>query len=314
VLEAVCRAFAVTEWGAALVDVTEVLLTLTLHRRPVTWPTLDSLLATRKVLLSEVSGLSSKQREQYPDVPISEELFMRLPLWDDKSADRDPLGERSDMLRRWIFRVLLCFDKEAMPQPPAVRGKLPGNSVNDVISARRLFSYLGVGPAPMVGFQRMLKLLLPTVQGTTQDLTEVRVRDIWEILFSCKGRPAQARVQPPEVNDFCRELLGIEADVPDSPVEGETPSPSAPVEDSMMPFDETALVKHPAVFRGLCTHGGLLCYKKVLNVLFADENDGPKVCTSAEVADVKALASLVPVLPPKSESPVVSEPPAEQQA
>jgi hypothetical protein len=309
-------------WGNIAVDVTEILLQLTFHERNVPWPTAEALVAARGLIESAASGLTEEQLLAYPDVPVSEELFMQLPLWDDQVqqqlADEQP-AERLDAIKIWIFRILLFFQDEAQPLLPSASGPNPA-----AISARRLFTYLGLAATPMAGLQLALKLLISPLpqkndaEGEVQEdaIAKIRVQHLWFILFSTQGRSSKAVAAPPTLADFCAELLppdeepepvaaakaapkgkpGKGAPTPE-PVEEEK-APPPPPEEMTVAFDEQ-LMRNKAILRGLCTHGGLLSMRRALDVLCPSASGSSPTSTTAlhdtaAAASARGLESLVP--------------------
>lgn len=272
----------------------------------------------------------------YPDVPVSEDLFMKLPLWSSQEEARlrdEPWQERADALRRWIFHLLLWFENSSDPKPPVVPGQAKVRSATREISARRLFTYLGPGATPTEGLQRMLRLTLPAPGvALSEDPCEMKIQDIWNIVFSRKSRPRGVGMRAPALTTFCKELLYVppekvadakaggaqkgKAPPPPAKGGGNKPSPAeeeaeAPVvspEEATFGLGEKALLRHLATARALCTHGALLCRPRVLVALFANGADaassqaggGPRILTSAEAAVAKGLASMVPKSEPAS--------------
>lgn len=312
--------FASIQWGDVAVDVTEMLLALTLHERSLPWPTREALLASRQFLESSASGLNADQLEKYPDVFVSEDLFLQLPLWDEKALamlNDEPQNERPEALKRWIFALLQCFqDETRMRLPPAANiGTAPLTSGAGIvesaqISARRLFAYLGLGATPMEGAQLATQLMLKPHRPieTTEAGEEVEgapkifVHHLWGMLFSESGaRPRGAAAPARELGDFCRELTAVDGEPQPAEVDPaeELPGP----ETITIPFDEKTLLRKPAVLRALCTHGGLLCKKRALAMLFpGGQASGLALHNSAESAEAKGLFSMVPTPPPTQES------------
>jgi hypothetical protein len=307
-----CSALVNPEWGNVAVDVTELILALTFHERQISWPTMDALMASRQLLESKASGLTEKQLDAFPDVPVNEELFMKLPLWNqgEIKLNIEPPSEQVDGVKRWLFRVLACFEKEDQPLLSSVTAE------STAISARRMFMYLALGAAPMAGLSQMLKLLLThqPKAGTAGDTGEgdsapdILIHHLWQILFSVKGRPAACEVPPPpDLADFCVEVApppepepvetkgkaGKNAPPPPDPSEAEPPPPP---EEMKVAFDEEKLMRNKAVLRGLCTHGGLFCRQRALSLLFpAADVPGPSgLHTAAESLVAEALTSIVP--------------------
>lgn len=321
-----CSAWVSPAWGNLAVDLTDLLLHLTFHERNISWPSAEALMASREMLESTASGLSEEELTAYPDVPVSEELFMKLPLWDDSvqaQLREQPPAERLGAIKLWIFRVLLCFQDEAMPVLPSSDGQL-GTAT---ISARRIFHYLGLGVTPMAGLQQSLKLMTSPIPPKEvaegeESPPKILVQDLWAILFSCRSRPTGAAMPPPDLADFCTDLLAPEVDAeleppmsagkptkPGKPGKGAVPDPEPVVEEKAPPplpeemtvaFDDK-LVRNKAVLRGLCTHGGLLCRRRALAVLFPAAS---QLHDTAAAADARGLATLVPTAePPQEDAP-----------
>jgi len=311
-LAAFCSALVSPAWGNTAVDITELLLHLTFHERQISWPSPEALIASRELLGSTASGLSAEQLAAYPDVPVSEELFMMLPLWDEKVEAREELpDERPDVIKRWIFRVLLCFQDEAKPLLPSDSGR----PTPATISGRRLFTYLGLSATPMAGLQLALKLLISPlpkadVEGEAEVAEEecapqILVQHLWSILFSC-GRPSAAVPPPPELGNFCTDLLppppepeavAVPAGKKGAAAVLEEPKeevPPPPPEEVRVDFDEM-LVRNKAVLAGLCTHGGLFCRRRALPALFPAAS---ALHDTSQAATAQGLASLVPIPEP----------------
>lgn len=327
-LAAFCSALVSPSWGSVAVDMTDLLLHLTFHERNISWPTADALTASRELLESPDSGLGEEQLAAYPDVPVSEQLFMKLPLWDDSLQAQlrdEPTAEQADAVKSWIFRILLWFQDEAKPLLPSVSG----GSSSATITARRLFTHLGLSTTPMAGLQLALKLMispLPPPQAVEGEPVEgeagpqILVQHLWTILFSRRGRSSLAAAPPPELADFCLELIPPEPE-PDpaaaapagKPAKGAkgAPDPAAeakPVkklkpEEMIVAFDEN-LIRNKAVLRGLCTHGALFCRRRALAMLFPPATASvPSLALhdTAQAAAAQGLASLVPTPPPTAE-------------
>ncbi|CAE8706444.1 unnamed protein product [Polarella glacialis] len=298
-----CRSMVEPAWGATGVDVTEFMLALIHHDRGLAWPSLEALEAARALLHSEDSGLTEEETARYPDSPISEEFFLKLPLYE---AGPDA----TDNLKRWIFQVLACFENEEegpkLPANPASRpstvgtrpesktsSKDDGEVNNSCISARRLFSYFGLGNGPADGFYRLRRLLLPSssLEGSEESPAEVRVQDLWTILFSTRSRPARLVAPSPDLATFCTQLLeegkvkeeaaapaakgkaapkakgkGKPAPSPGPEEDEETPPP--PPDLATVALSEQVLLQRTSVMQGLCSHGGLLCRRRGLEALF----------------------------------------------
>mmetsp|Transcript_59228 Transcript_59228/g.105229 ORF Transcript_59228/g.105229 Transcript_59228/m.105229 type:complete len:1758 (+) Transcript_59228:63-5336(+) len=314
-----CRSMLEPAWGATAVDVTEFMLALIHTEYQLAWPSLEALEQARGFIESEESRLTADTLAEYPDVPLSEELFMKLPLWSDEPACTDDL-------KQWIFQVLQCFEKEADPSPPprppsrrmsGDGGAMPRSS--GTLTARRLFVYLGLGRAPADGFQRMTRLLLPSAafDGTEETPAEVRVQDLWTILFSCKGRPTSMVAPAPDLATFCAALLQEAKGEPSAaaakgkaapkakgkaaPVEEDTDAaPPPPPEEVRVAWSSEAVLKRPSVLGALCSHGALLCRRRGVETLFPQGGgSGKPLMTASEVAAAVELQSLVP--PPSVE-------------
>jgi len=256
------------------------------------WPTPEALLASRRVVETELGTTA------YPDVPVNEALFMRLPLWDASATDQIP--------KKWIFDVLACFEDEKKPWPP---------SATAVISARRLFAYLGVGATPAEGLRNLLGLLLTSpstankeTEGDSED--QVLVTEVWKTIFSRGARPESVAQPARELEPFCRELVPpppppeppVPAKKGQPPPTPPEPVPPPPAEETWVSRDTTFLLHHPAVLKALCTHGGLLCRKRALAALFpAGPGDGPQLRNAAEAEEVASLTMLVPAPEPVTE-------------
>merc|ERR1712224_857134 len=84
--------------------------------RRMEWPDEESLLRCKQFLEAKrASGLDSKQLAKYPDVAIDEDLFMKLPLWNDISEARmkdDIPAERPDAMKRLLFHILAAFEEQ----------------------------------------------------------------------------------------------------------------------------------------------------------------------------------------------------------
>lgn len=332
-LALLCRSLARPAWGAVRVDVTEFMLTLTIHVRQMAWPSLDVLEDSRRALEDQ---LDADQRLAWPDVPVSEDAFLKLPLLEEMLAGcpadvKGGLGERSRAMKRWLFQVLAGFEGEGCGGAAAV-------------SARRIFCYLGLGSSPTDGLQRALRLLLPAPhpKGQDEDQQEPprwRIHDLWCALFGCRGRPAGVSAEPPALADFVRDLLIAKREAtpapepsggkvakaksnakpkadakakakPGSRQGGRTPSPTGdededlpppvPPEEATAALEEQALLRHPQVVKGLCSHGALLCRKaRALEALFPRPGAGLlPVLSSQEAADLEGLEALAPPAEP----------------
>jgi hypothetical protein len=322
-IAAFCTSFVNSAWGNVAVDITDLMLHLTFCDRNISWPKAEALVASRQMLETMANSLSEDQPAAYPDMLVNEELFLQLPLWDDLQSQLkdEPPDEQADRIRRWIFRILTCCQDEDKPL------MLPdlGRSAPASISARRLFTYLGASTTPMAGLQLAMKLMASPVQVDAEAETaeaasapQILVRDLWAILFSVGGRSSQAAVSPPELARFCSELLPPEADpepaaVPaGKPGKGASPAPPAPEEakpptppeEMTVEYDEK-LFRNKAVLRGLCTHGGLLCRRRGLDMFFPStgiEEPSSILHDTAQAAAAQGLSSIVPIpAPPEVE-------------
>lgn len=296
VLKLLCRSFLEPASGEAArkIDVTEFLLVLSSRELLLPWPSLQSLESCRQQLLSEDSGLSSEARSLYPDIQISEEIFMRMPLWDD----------RHEVHQKWLWQVLSRFEED---QSAEGDGGRPSGS----LSVRRLFGYLGLGDTPTEGLTRLRRLLLPS--ASLEGSQEVLVQDLWTLLFSQKTRPAAVVAEAPPLSTFCIELTE-KAKVPEAEpdkkapkaapkakgkveAQEEEPPPLLPPEEQTIALDEAALLQRPAVLRALVSHGGLLCRRRGLDVLFPETGSHVVLLSSKEVLDLRPLASVLPQTP-----------------
>jgi len=285
-LDLFCKSLPSPDWGVAKVDLTELFLALTFHGRDLSWPSEEALLASRSVVISSAGEAS------WPDFLVSEDMFEQLPFWTSLQGDSD--------MKKWLFEVLLAFTDDSPVESHA-------------LTARRLFMYLGMGLTPSDGLRRALHLFLP------QDAETFLVSDLHAILFGL-GRPAAVTAGPaPDLPSFCLALgLGRpptpDPDAAPPPPEKKGKGKSAPqaeeVLEEMLPpknpeeasldLGEDALLRHPAIVRALCTHGGLLCRRRVLDVIYPDQTLA--VCgfhNSDDLLTTNGLASLVPppVLP-----------------
>jgi hypothetical protein len=322
-LAAFCAALVNPEWGNVAVDVTEFFLALTFHERRIPWPTIEALVASRELIESRLEASDS-----YPDVQISEELFMELPLWDGKVSAKltdEPSAEQLPSMKRCIFRILACFEREGQARVPS----LSGPSSKESISARRMFTYLGLRNTPMEGLQAAVKLLL-TMQPKavveeeaeeTERPPEILVQNLWSILFSRLGRPALGVPKPPELADFCTDLVppaplepvveekkgkpGKGAPIEAPPVEVEPPPPP---EKLTVVFDEAELLRKKAVLSGLCTHGGLLCHRRALKAFFPVAKDPAALVSLHSSKDALEAEGLVSSVPPPPPTPEVTDP------
>lgn len=305
-----CRSFVEPAWGASKVDLTEFFLALAHHENVVAWPNMEALEATRSFLHSEESSLDEEELAKYPDVNISEELFCQLPLW--------PGGCPAE-LRKWMFQVLHCFSKEGeVCLPPKPGGQDGKNETSHSITARRILGYFGLATSPAKAFSQFCRLYLPSNLFAAEEdpPPQVLVKDLWTILYSQKTRPA-AMMAPelPDLATFCTNLLE-EGKVPEAvpkakakakgkakpEVEEETEVPPVP-EEATVAFSEQLLLSRQTVLKALVSHGGLLCRRRGLEMLFPKTGSIFPLKTSAEAAALTELQSLVPEPPAEEEAP-----------
>jgi len=301
-----CRSFVEPAWGATQVDLTEFFLALTHHENFLTWPTMEALEATRSFLHSEESSLSEEELAMYPDVDVSEELFCQLPLW--------PGGCPSEM-RRWMFQVLCCFSQAEICLPPKPGGQ---DTTPRSVTARRIIGYFGLANAPAKAFSQFCRLLLPAklFSAAEEDPSpQVLVKDLWTILYSQRTRPAAMMAPAPDLATFCNNLID-EGKVPDAvpkakakakgkakpEAEEETDAPVIP-EEATVAFSEQVLMSRQTVLKALMSHGGLLCRRRGLEMLFPNAGSIFPLKTSAEAEALKELQSLVPEPPQEEEAP-----------
>lgn len=214
-LKLFCQAHIAPRWGCLAIDVTEMLLNLTYVGRDLVPPSMKALQRARQLIESAEGGLTEEQRATFPDVPISEELFVRLRLWEEaaSSGSDDLPCKRHEARIRWIFRIFRCFENENQPQLLTMPGRPRGDGSAGTISARRLFTYLGLGTMPSDGLQRALALLMPLrtaachVEEDHQAAPKILVQDLWRVLFSQRGRPTCLVAPPPPLMQLCKELL-----------------------------------------------------------------------------------------------------------
>jgi hypothetical protein len=265
------------------------MLALTLHGRGANaWPTPEALLAARSVLEAEPGAAT------YPEVLVNEALFMRLPLWDASTSEH--------ISKKIIFGILACFEDESRPRPD------PGTAV---VSARRLFAYLGAGTTPAEGLRNSLGLLLTKSNGGDKEMEndgegQVLVTEVWKLIFSCGARSQGVAKPPPELEPFCRELVPpppppeppVPAKKGQPPPTPPEPVPPPPAEETWVSRDATYLLRQPAILKALCTHGSLLSRKRALQMLFPSTVDGPQLRNAAEAREVAPLTMLVPVPEP----------------
>jgi len=149
-LQLMCENLVSPSWGTSAVDLLELLLTLTFQARSVAWPSIEALQVCRRTVET-----SLEDPYAFPDVPISEALFLQLPLWghaaDFKLSQEPADEEQSDGIKKWIYQLFLRLEAAAAG----------GQGGAPELSARRLFSYLALGDTPSQGLLGSLKCLLP---------------------------------------------------------------------------------------------------------------------------------------------------------
>lgn len=309
VYKLLCDSMVEPAWGATGVDVTEFLLVLSHHENSVPWPTPEALEETRSFIQSEESPLGQDVLASYPDVPISEELFCQLPLWPETCPPE---------LRRWIFQVLATFAEEQV-RLPAKPSRRPEDPSEFTITARRIFGYFGLGHSPAESFSRLCRLLLPReALAAEEEPAQVLVKDLWMLLHSQRSRPSGLLAPVPDLATFCNNLLeeakaetaaaaapkGKAAPKPKGKakqeVEEEVEPPPLP-EEATVAFSEKVLLQRKTVLRSFCSHGGLLCRRRGLEVLFPTAGSGWSLATSSQAAALQELQSLVPEATPEEE-------------
>lgn len=312
VIATLCSAFISPDWGAVGVDVTEMLLTFTFHNRALCWPSGEALAETKRFIESKASGLYAKQLQQYPDIPIGEDLFVRLPLWDEADC-RDlagaPKDEHLDSLKRFIFRILALFEVDGKPRPLIALDT--SRSEGATVSARRMFMYLALAGTPVDGLQRALQLRTPPLKVAAQvdgeeHCPKLQLKDLWSILYSTH-RPKGVAVPASNYDDFC-EQFRIQNEQQEELPEGEEPPPPSPVE--AVNYNEQELLRHPAVLQALSSHGGVLCRNRGTASLFPTVSSGLSVIHSAtQVPGARGFESLIPKPPeiPSGEGDVQQE-------
>ncbi|CAE7579672.1 Dhodh [Symbiodinium sp. CCMP2456] len=290
VYKLLCDSMVEPAWGATGVDVTEFLLVLSHHENSVPWPTPEALEETRSFIQSEESPLDPDVLSSYPDVPISEELFCQLPLWPETCPPE---------LRRWIFQVLATFAEEQV-RLPAKPSRRPEDPSEFTITARRIFGYFGLGHSPAESFSRLCRLLLPReALAAEEEPAQVLVKDLWMLLHSQRSRPSGLLAPVPDLATFCNNLLeeakaetaaaaapkGKAAPKPKGKakqeVEEEVEPPPIP-EEATVAFSEKVLLQRKTVLRAFCSHGGLLCRRRGLEVLFPTAGSGWSLATSSQ--------------------------------
>eukprot|EP00439_Symbiodinium_sp_Y106_P024747 s432_g3.t1 len=310
VYKLLCDSMVEPAWGASGVDVTEFLLVLSHHENSVPWPTPEALEETRAFLQSEESPLDQDVLASYPDVPISEELFCQLPLWPETCQPE---------LRRWIFQVLATFADQEQVRLPAKPSRRPEDPSEFTITARRIFGYFALGHSPAESFSRLCRLLLPReALAAEEEPAQVLVKDLWTLLHSQRSRPSGLIAPVPDLAIFCNNLLeeakaetaaaaapkGKAAPKPKGKakqeVEEEVEPPPLP-EEATVAFSEKVLLQRKTVLRAFCSHGGLLCRRRGLEVLFPTAGSGWSLATSSQAAALQELQSLVPEATPEEE-------------
>jgi len=246
----------------------------------------------------------------YPDVPISEELFCQLPLWPETCQPE---------LRRWIFQVLATFADQEQVRLPAKPSRRPEDPSEFTITARRIFGYFALGHSPAESFSRLCRLLLPReALAAEEEPAQVLVKDLWTLLHSQRSRPSGLIAPVPDLAIFCNNLLeeakaetaaaaapkGKAAPKPKGKakqeVEEEVEPPPLP-EEATVAFSEKVLLQRKTVLRAFCSHGGLLCRRRGLEVLFPTAGSGWSLATSSQAAALQELQSLVPEATPEEE-------------
>lgn len=313
---ALCQGFVVGEWGnVEQIDVTELLLALTFYSSRLPWPSLTVLRSAKCLLLD-----AERTTHDLLEVQLCESEFMSLPLWDENEianarGQNEAQTSEAIALQQWLFQVLSCFeDKLHLPCPDANT-----HVNNQSVTARRMFSYLGLGVMPTDGLQRAMQLLMPDPPCVPHNSDEttldglLRVQDFWCLLFSHCGRPLDAAAEAPSLADFCRDLLTPPV-VEEAPAEKEAPPKSkgkkqvapepvkspeesvleVPPEEALVRLTEEELIRHPAVVRALASHGGLRCRRQVLDCLFPKGDAELPLVTSFTAAAAHGLESLVP--------------------
>lgn len=302
VLQLLCKSMVEPAWGAKAVDVTEFILALIYNENRLTWPSFEALEETRKFLEAEENAFDAERLQEYPDIPISEALFLKLPLWGAGPVPED--------LKVWIYQVLACYDDEDSPVLPQRPGGKGPEALRE-LSARRLFLYFVLGIAPADGFHRLSRLLLPrsSFEASEDQPAAFRVKDMWTILYSQKGRPRKLVGTAPSLETFSLELWQ-EGQEPEAAlakakaapkakgkgavVEEEKPPPTPPkAEEATVALTEEALLLRPSVVRALCSHGGLLCRRRGLEALFTSASGGG-ACLTSTAAPTVELKSLLP--------------------
>jgi len=194
------------------------------------------------MLPNQGSVAHAKTLVKFPDIQIEEDLFVKLPLWGDATEanlKQEPPSERSDALKKWIFRILSTTED-------LTNQGLGGGAVRTV-SLRRVFGYLCLGSTPSEGFSRIVQGLASMEKGA--DDSEIKIRSLWEMLFCQKMRPSEVVSEPPAFESF---LEGFQ-------VEGEEPV-------EMVTTEPDALLAMAPVVSALCTHGTLMCRYRITDI------------------------------------------------
>lgn len=242
------------------VDLTELLLCLSMLDRKMEWPDQDSLMRCKQFLEAKrASGLDSKQLAKYPDVAIDEDLFMKLPLWNDFQEARmkdDIPSERAEPMKRLLFHILAAFEEQSQgadklsPLAVTTGTRAEKKETMRSVTARRIFGYLGLGSTPVEGLEKMISLLPPLQKAEEETL---KLQHLYEILFCTKMRPAELVTEHMSFEAFLDEFQ-----------EGEEPIDS-------IPLDVETIVAHPTVMRLLSTHSNLHARYRI-GVLFPNSN------------------------------------------
>lgn len=307
VLSTLCRSFVSPAWGSVKLDLTQFVLELVFWSFRFQWPNFESLIATRRFLISATSV------EAYPDVPISEAQFLEMPLWTPEDGPHLPAEAR-----RFLFQLFLMFQEVSAPPAKAPSTRKPSRpsrtSTNCTpteppsVSARRLLSYASLGSTPVDGLLRALVALLPEplpnfscslgiVEG---DSAETSARALWQIIFA-QARPASAMTSPPRLEVFGTEFLLSQV-----LEEVEAVTPSSWLKKSV-PFDAQRFPRNRAVVKALCTHGANLC-RRGIEDLFPAHGESPALHEATVVPEDMVLAPLVPPVEGEPSRPVSRAP------
>lgn len=307
VLSTLCRSFVSPAWGSVKLDLTQFILELVFWSFRFQWPNFESLIATRRFLISATSV------EAYPDVPISEAQFLEMPLWTPEDGPHLPAEAR-----RFLFQLFQTFQEVSAPPAKAPSTRKPSRpsrtSTNCTpteppsVSARRLLSYASLGSTPVEGLLRALVALLPEplpnfscslgiVEG---DSAETSARALWQIIFA-QARPASAMTSPPRLEVFGTEFLLSQV-----LEEVEAVTPSSWLKKSV-PFDAQRFPRNGAVVKALCTHGANLC-RRGIEDLFPAHGESPALHEATVVPEDMVLAPLVPPVEGEPSRPVSRAP------